>query len=144
MNKLIQIVYVSSASKKFIKDYEDNIDDIIETAKDSNLERNITGLLVYRNGVFLQLLEGAPNDVYYTLGKIAADNRHGQIKTLLKQFTDKRLFANWSMALRKLSDDDSKLIESIIPWSEVEILVQMQKTVPNEKIHKLIQHFAFN
>ena len=64
MSDIFQIVYVSYATEEFLKDPMDNVDDIIQTAKELNAEKNITGLLLYRQGVFLQLLEGNRDDVY--------------------------------------------------------------------------------
>lgn len=143
MSNIFQIVYISSADQEFLQDAAGNIDDIIEVAITENSERNVTGILIYRGGIFLQLLEGNKEDVYFTLGRITTDPRHGRIKTLLKQDSDQRLFSTWSMALRKLTDDEMPAIEEILPWKELEDARDRQIRIPNDKINRLIKYFAY-
>lgn len=143
MKEVFQIVYLSHATEELLKKPMEHIDDIIDEAKASNEERNITGLLLYRNGLFMQLLEGTKEDVLYTLGKVATDKRHGNILTILKQFGEARLFDTWSMTLRKLNDQDVVDIENILSWKTIQEASEMQIQIPNKNIMELLRHFAY-
>ncbi|MFM1875254.1 MAG: hypothetical protein RL266_991 [Bacteroidota bacterium] len=81
-------------------------------AEQRNKQQNITGLLVYFDGSFIQMLEGAEEDVLDTFDRIKGDSRHEQIIKLFSGETDKRHFPNWKMALEvvdraKFSEIDS-------------------------------------
>lgn len=70
----------------------------------------VSGLLMHRDGRFLQMLEGEQNTVHGLFGKIIDDPRHGGISILESGLEDKRLFAHWSMAY-----DGAPLLESGLP-----------------------------
>lgn len=102
-NSLYHIVYVSSASQLFSKQ---ELLDLLEKAREKNHRLGITGLLLYRDGDFIQLLEGAKDAVETLFATISADSRHNQTMVLLEEPTDQRLFNDWSMGFRDLSDPE--------------------------------------
>lgn len=63
-----------------------------------NRARGITGVLVFVDGVFLQILEGEKQAVLDLMGTIALDPRHSDIKVFHEQESDERSFAAWNMA----------------------------------------------
>jgi hypothetical protein len=102
-SSLYHIVYVSSASHLFSKQ---ELLDLLEKAREKNYRLGITGLLLYRDGDFIQLLEGDKAAVENLYATINADPRHSQATILLEEPTDQRLFNDWSMGFRNLSDPD--------------------------------------
>jgi hypothetical protein len=63
----------------------------------NNAARKVTGILVHKNGEFLQYLEG-PKDVVTALyDKIANDKRHERIKIIENGDLEERVFPNWEM-----------------------------------------------
>ncbi len=81
------ISYVSSAIEDL---YDEEVDIILHQTKTYNNENDITGLLVYSEGNFFQLIEGEKkvvNDLYNR--KIVKDPRHNNIvKFLEKEITE--------------------------------------------------------
>lgn len=102
-SSLYHIVYVSSASHLFSKQ---ELLDLLEKAREKNHRLGITGLLLYRDGDFIQLLEGEKDAVETLFATISTDPRHSQTMVLLEEPTDQRLFDDWSMGFRDLSDPD--------------------------------------
>lgn len=66
-----------------------------------NSQKNISGILLYGYGFFIQMLEGNEQDVrslFYE--KIMHDTRHYGVKILNEGPSYKRLYPEWSMAFR--------------------------------------------
>ena len=67
-------------------------------SRENNQKNSITGSLVCRADIYLQMLEGPEEKVLKTFNKIKADDRHLEIEVL---FTDEniktRLFPDWAM-----------------------------------------------
>jgi hypothetical protein len=98
---MYQFVYVSSAVNLFS---DSQLADLLDASRRRNASCGVTGLLVYLNGNFIQLLEGAREDVAATRVRIETDPRHRGMITLLEGDCDGRDFENWSMAFEKLDD----------------------------------------
>ncbi|WP_298299674.1 BLUF domain-containing protein [uncultured Litoreibacter sp.] len=90
---LIQIIY---ASQPFGYD-NPTLSGILLDARKCNMRDDVTGALVCRHDVYLQLLEGPPAKVRATLTRIRRDDRHLNVKTLLSEPISNRLFEEWSM-----------------------------------------------
>ena len=136
---LMQMVYLSFATVKLKADADKQIEAILEEAVAHNSEVGITGELIYRNGIFLQLLEGRKSDVEQLLGKILMDsNRHENMKVLFKQPMVERLFPDWSMAYVKLDNAALDLVTTIVPWQTL-INQHPNQTVPPNDVLKVFR-----
>lgn len=83
------ISYVSTAHKDL---QEHEIDDImVETSKQNN-DKNITGILLYNERNFFQLLEGEKETVESLYEKIKQDHRHKDIIQILEKPVYKSAF----------------------------------------------------
>jgi hypothetical protein len=76
----------------------DDLEDILEGARESNAEVGITGALVYVDGFFLQVLEGEAEEIRQLMGRIARDVRHESVTVLKQAEIPAALFSDWSMA----------------------------------------------
>lgn len=95
---LIQLVYVSSLT--MTTRLNTSIFDQVEAhARHFNQHNNITGILCYGNGYFLQCIEGEKAQVLALQQRIFADKRHKNTKVLLLQTIEQRTFADWRMRL---------------------------------------------
>ena len=70
---MYQIIYASEATESFSSD---QLAELLATARRRNRINRLTGMLVFCNQQFLQLLEGDPADVIATYDRIAHDPRH--------------------------------------------------------------------
>jgi hypothetical protein len=99
------IVYVSSAVELF-SDAE--LTELLKKSRQNNGSLDITGMLLYRDGNFLQLLEGPREAVLTLVEKIKKDPRHHGFLALLQQEQKDREFAGWEMGFKRI-DADSEL-----------------------------------
>ena len=98
------LVYVSSATRPFSGE---DLRDLLETCRKTNAELGITGMLLYKDGNFMQALEGDEGAVRGLYEKIAADPRHGGEITLQEGFAEGRQFPDWSMGFRDLDSPEA-------------------------------------
>ena len=82
---------------------EEDVQLILEKSRVNNKEKNITGVLLYNDNLFVQYLEGAKEDVFSVYEKIIDDKRHSFPLILnFGEHTD-RMFPEWHMAEKKIS-----------------------------------------
>jgi len=78
---------------------EDQLTDLLEQSHRYNEQHQITGLLCYSGGHFVQLLEGPKEAVYALYARIRQDTRHRHVVALRDGAGPTRWFADWRMAL---------------------------------------------
>ncbi len=102
---LFQIVYVSTASLELSRA------DLLKLLKESvgrNSRANITGLLLFKDGAFMQALEGEESVVIALFSKISRDPRHHHVIPLIHETIEQRYFPDSAMAFRDLETADLK------------------------------------
>lgn len=109
---MISLVYVSIATKPFTAA---ELLDLLDHARRNNLNSAITGMLLYKEGNFMQVLEGDEKAVKAVSAKIARDPRHHKMITLLEVQIPEREFPDWSMGFNDL---DAPLSDEIPGYSE--------------------------
>lgn len=70
---------------------------ILLDARRCNTRDGITGLLICRADLYLQLLEGPEAAVDAAYRRIAADDRHMDLSLLTRRSVTHRLFPRWAM-----------------------------------------------
>lgn len=100
---LFFLVYVSSAVRPFTRP---DLEDLLATSRENNAELGITGMLLYKDGNFMQVLEGEEEPVRALYDKIGDDLRHRGEITLREGFTEGRQFPDWSMGFRDLESQE--------------------------------------
>ncbi|WP_223428429.1 BLUF domain-containing protein [Tateyamaria pelophila] len=93
INDLVQLVYVS---QPFGYDAP-MLSGILLDARRCNERDGITGALVCRNDVYLQLLEGPDAKVKEAYERIRRDDRHSDPRKLVNRPVHRRIFGNWAM-----------------------------------------------
>lgn len=101
---LFHIVYASSATS-LLKVSE--IAEILKKSHVNNSRRKITGMLLYKDGCFMQVLEGPKAAVLERFKVISKDPRHTGILTLVQKPIEVREFSEWSMGFQNLEDSAS-------------------------------------
>jgi Sensors of blue-light using FAD. len=105
MPNLIHIVYVSF-SRNQLSELE--LDELLSEIRPKNLATGITGLLLYNDEIFIQVIEGETDTIRRLYDILQKDKRHTNIVKILEERIDQRSFPNWSMGYQKLSKEDSK------------------------------------
>ena len=110
MQDFIQLLYLSNA-KPELKQAE--LDKILEVSRKNNPSRDITGLLVFANGVFIQVLEGPSSEVTNLFETICDDTRHQEVAMLGEYVGQERIFSKWSMGfLQSTFDELTRITDS--------------------------------
>jgi hypothetical protein len=90
---LTQIIY---SSKPFGFDAS-VLDDILTVSRARNARDEITGTLICRADMYLQLIEGPDAAIQATYKRITADDRHLEINLLVSRGFRERMFPKWAM-----------------------------------------------
>jgi hypothetical protein len=90
---MIQLIY---ASRPFGFDAA-GLNSILSIARHCNERDGVTGALICRQDLFLQLLEGPETMVEAAYGRIALDDRHVEVNRLASRRITTRLFPGWAM-----------------------------------------------
>ena len=90
---LIQLVY---ASRPFGFD-QATLSNLLLDSRRANQRDNITGALIARHDLYLQLLEGPKPKVEAVYRRILEDDRHVDITKLVEREIETRLFPGWAM-----------------------------------------------
>jgi hypothetical protein len=105
---LIHYIYSSAATHAFSPA---ELAELLKKAREFNALHDLTGMLLYTEGSFFQVLEG-PVEVIATLyAKIEKDKRHEQITKIIVEPIHKRSFAKWTMGFSNVSREELANIE---------------------------------
>ena len=105
---MFTLVYISRESWKMRRQ---ELFLILTQSRDYNSQHDITGLLLYHDGRFIQALEGEQDEVeklYYK--KIKKDPRHKQVETVLTRDIEKRNFPGWHMGFVSAYEEEKRNI----------------------------------
>ncbi|NJO38997.1 MAG: BLUF domain-containing protein [Rhizobiales bacterium] len=98
---LIQWVYASAASKSLTTA---DLDKMLTAARARNEQAGITGILLYHDGSFLQVLEGEEEVVSEIYERIVQDPRHCALNLVFRGAIEARNFGAWSMGFYRPKD----------------------------------------
>ncbi len=110
---MFRLIYVSSARKLMDKDA---LLGILAKAREKNARLGITGMLLYKDGNFLQLLEGEERIVRGIYETIARDTRHFDTMITMEEAVNERMFTEWSMGFHDLSDPALQSLPGFAPF----------------------------
>lgn len=109
---LMQLIYLSD----LVGRDESMLPAILESAVRHNRKNGITGMLLYSEGNFLQVLEGEADAVQATYQRICQDPRHHHVTGLLEEQVPQRQFSAWSMGYKQLSAQDLRAFPQCAPY----------------------------
>ena len=104
MKDLMHIVYVSFSFKDLT---EIDLENLLADIRKRNKLQKVTGLLLYNDGTFIQLIEGKTRIIKNLFEKIKNDKRHSDVVLLLDESIKKRAFPDWTMGYYKLNKEQS-------------------------------------
>ena len=104
---LFSLTYVSSARSPFLPA---ELREILVKSRTHNTQQAITGLLLYKDGNIMQVLEGEETPVRTLYAKIAQDPRHHGLLILLQTPQVARHFPNWAMGFYNLNQPAAQML----------------------------------
>ena len=99
---MFHLIYTSRARQKFS---EVDLKTLLTRSRSNNGRLDVTGMLMYHDGAFLQALEGDELSVRGVFKRIEKDARHAQVTILRNQrsFVERHIFGDWSMGFANTS-----------------------------------------
>ena len=122
--KLMQLVYCSQPVGFSLE----ILSAILVASRANNRKYDITGALICRSDIFLQLLEGPEQQVKNTYDAIQNDDRHVNVYNLIDRPIEKRLFPAWAM-----KDDPVKTWM----WSQEEVSNGIVKSLSQKQVEEV-------
>lgn len=104
---LYNLVYLSKATDQFSED--EDLSDILRASRKNNRARDVTGMLLYSDGGFIQALEGPKDEVMDLYEKIDEDPRHAHTVKLVDGPIEERNFPDWKMGFKSVKASDKNL-----------------------------------
>ncbi|MFI3137272.1 MAG: BLUF domain-containing protein [Methylococcaceae bacterium] len=102
------LVYASISTQKFS---DEQLLSLLKKARNNNERLEITGMLLYRDGFFMQALEGDLDDIEELFKVIENDTRHKDQIVIYKKSIKERGFAKWTMGFNKISEKNIETIK---------------------------------
>ena len=96
------VVYTSSAAPGV---GTEALRDILAASRRNNAAWHLSGVLVFAEGTFLQVVEGPVWPMAKAMARIEADPRHSNMQVLLDLDAERRFFPDWAMASREIDED---------------------------------------
>lgn len=105
---MFYLLYVSRETHKMSCK---ELQDILTVAREKNGQCGISGLLLYKNGRFMQYLEGSEDTVRSLMNRISVDYRHQDVMVLEEDEEESRQFPSWAMAFKAMNSplDDPEI-----------------------------------
>ena len=116
---MIRLVCVST-TKQLLS--QDALLDILRTNVHNNERDQITGLLVYHTGDFLQVLEGPEELVEEVMARALVASENGAVNVLLQEEIENRYFDRWTMSFAttaNLAPEDQKHLSDFLERGEL-------------------------
>lgn len=87
--------------------------EILRQSRANNGLLGISGFLWTDGRGYLQVLEGAPENVEYIMARIRDDPRHSDVRVLSDEGADARAFGDWAMASLPAERDEAMVRERV-------------------------------
>ncbi len=103
-----QLLYISAANTEFS---ESDLEQLLTLARKNNEALNVTGMLLFHEGSFIQALEGEQQAVDDLYNKIGKDTRHTETRVIFRGDTPDRDFTGWSMGFYRSNQSSAENLE---------------------------------
>lgn len=134
---LIQLIYCSAARRKFS---HEELSGLLRFARQNNAKEGITGMLLYADGSFFQVLEGEEEKIRRLFEKIERDGRHHSITIIVQEPIAERSFGDWTMGYADIAPED---VDTIIGANDFLAGGQSFAKLGKGKAKKLLAAFKY-
>lgn len=127
------IIYASAATDSLTSQ---DIDDILEVSRRRNKAAELSGMLLFADGGFIQVLEGEKGPLEAAYARILDDPRHTGVQELYRGVAPARQFPDWSMGYHLLD-------KASLPAGVVDLSADTIRNMKNADvvIHTLFKNF---
>ncbi len=110
---LCHLIYVSRESQPM---RDRDLTKLLMEARKRNERARVTGMLLYKDKRFIQILEGHEENVLEVFGSIKCDVRHEQVKLIWMQYVQYRDFPDWTMGFVNRDEVDVQALPGFTPF----------------------------
>lgn len=125
---MYHLVYTSYGSQPFS---ESDLIQLLNQSNTWNKTKEITGMLLYLQGKFIQVLEGDKSEVKKLYEKIANDTRHKKVTIVIEGDYPERLFKDWSMGFKQITDDEFKTLSG---FQDIDAFFEKQQSLEGKNL----------
>ena len=115
---LKSIIYVSSATDSLSKDA---LLDILNKSSVNNTALGLTGMLLYYDESFIQVLEGDEDKLELLMNKISRDKRHKNVVVINEEYISQREFSSWDMGFRSIDKEQLGAIKGYVDMDSLNL-----------------------
>jgi hypothetical protein len=120
---VFQSFYVSRAAKPFD---DASIEALLQSSRQGNAGRRITGCLLFSGRCFAQVLEGERDAVQSLVARVTDDPRHTDVRVLSEGRRAEREYSGWTMGyLHDVTLDDDLETLLMIPQRSVVVVTEV-------------------
>ena len=112
---LFHLIYVSTA---VVPMNDDDLVSLLRQARARNDRHRITGMLLYKDGHFMQVLEGEEASVEKVFADILKDRRHKSVDKLRSEYIQYRNFPDWTMGFANVDNLDPSTVPGFSRYME--------------------------
>lgn len=109
------VVYTSVSNQEMS---DDDLKELLKRSRTKNQNLNITGMLLYLDPFYIQVLEGEESTVDRLFNIIKDDPNHEKVSIIYKKAIAERSFSDWSMGFNKVSNEDLESIPGFCDFLE--------------------------
>jgi len=113
---------------------------LLRDARQKNAKNNITGMLLYAEGSFFQVLEGEAEKVKLLFEKIDQDERHQNLTIIVEEPIAERSFSDWTMGYAVVNPED---IDNIIGANDFLVRERSFAQLGKGRARKLLKAFKY-
>jgi blue light- and temperature-responsive anti-repressor len=110
MSNLIHLIYNSAQTTAFS---DDALRHLLTKARNKNASLDITGMLLYVDGSFFQVLEGPEEKIDAVVATIEKDPRHSLMTVIIREPIHRRSFSEWTMGFTRMTSEEVSEIEGL-------------------------------
>lgn len=115
---MFRLIYVSTARELMSNDA---LLEILTKAREKNSKLGVTGMLLYKDGNFIQMLEGDEDVVRSLYDTISHDDRHFDSIAIVEEPAQERMFSEWTMGFRNLSDPQLQSLPGFSSFNSLDL-----------------------
>ena len=134
---MIQICYISQATAPM---NSEALLSLLMQCRRNNVAREVTGMLLYGNGTFLQVIEGDDQVVDDLVELIGKDPRHTSVKLLSRRAINTRQYADWSMGFERITDESLQHVEGLRDFGSQDFNFGTL-AVSESAVQRLMEHY---
>jgi hypothetical protein len=109
MGTMLELIYMSAARRPFD---DGQLAELLTRARVNNSRLGVSGILLYDQGSFLQVLEGDETTVMPLFERIARDDRHDRVSIIHRTNIAAPSFGAWTMGFVSLDAQLGKQLPS--------------------------------